>query len=374
MFTKLSEAPITRGTRVLLRANLNAPLDGDHLTDASRIFSALPTLEFLRARGACTIILAHASEKGASLRPAHRELTRHMPAVFVDDAFSASGRAALEGLQDGECALVENIRNNPGEERNTDAFAQELAKFADIFVQDDFSVAHRAHASVVGIPKYLPSFAGLRFAEEFENLSKAFAPEHPAILILGGAKSKTKLPIAASLADTMDSVFIAGISGNTMLRAQGRNTGQSAVDDVPHSVLKEVLSKKNVITYRDALVTDGDGDEYVVSADAVLDDNAIVDAGPETTAMIVDAVSRAAFVLWNGPLGFYEKGHTTATHEVARAIAKSKAYSIIGGGDTRSAISSLGLEDGVEFISTAGGAMLEFLAKKTLPGIDALSR
>lgn len=372
MLKVLSEAPITAGTRVLLRSNLNVPVRDEHVTDTFRIEEALPTIEFLRERGARTIILAHTSDKGGSLTGAYEELSKSTKISFIEDVLSADGKAEIEKMSNGDCVLAENIRRYPEEEQNDDVFAKKLAKLADIFVQDDFSVAHRAHASVVGIPKHLPSVMGLRFEREYTELSKAFSPEHPAILILGGAKSDTKLPLALSLAGVMDSVFISGVSGNTLLRAAGRNTGESVVDDVPHDVLKEVLSKKNISTYADMLVRDGDGDEFVVPIEGVDDSNTIIDAGPETTASIVEAISRAKFVLWNGPLGFYEEGHTTATHEVARAIALSGAQSIVGGGDTRSAIAILGLEEKISFISTAGGAMVEFLAQRTLPGIEAL--
>ncbi len=372
MLKTLSEAPITEGTRVLLRSNLNVPVRDGQVTDMFRVEEALPTIEFLRERGARIIILAHTSEKGGSLKVAYEGLSKSIQISFIEDVSSADSQAKIKKMSGGECVLVENIRRYPEEEHNNDAFAKKLAQLADIFVQDDFSVAHRTHASVVGIPKYLPSFAGLRFEKEYTELSEAFSPEHPAVLILGGAKSDTKLPLALSLADVMDSVFISGVSGNTLLRAQGRNTGESVVDDVPHGVLKEVLSKKNIVTYTDMLVRDGDGDEFVVPVEGVDDDTVIIDAGPETTAGIVDAISRAKFVLWNGPLGFYEEGHTAATHEVARAIAQADAQSIVGGGDTRAAIAALGLEKKISFISTAGGAMIEFLAQRTLPGVEAL--
>lgn len=372
MLKTLSEAPITAGTRVLLRSNLNVPVRGGHVVDTFRIEEALPTIEFLREQGARTIILAHTSDKGGSLTGAYEELSKSTKISFIEDVLSADGKAEIEKMSNGDCVLAENIRRYPEEEQNDDVFAKKLAKLADIFVQDDFSVAHRAHASVVGIPKHLPSVMGLRFEREYMELSKAFSPEHPAILILGGAKSDTKLPLALSLSDVMDFVFISGVSGNTLLRAAGRNTGESVIDEVSHEILKEVLSKKNISTYADMLVRDGDGDEFVVPVEGVDDSNTIIDAGPETTASIVEAISRAKFVLWNGPLGFYEEGHTTATHEVARAIALSGAQSIVGGGDTRAAIAVLGLEKKISFISTAGGAMVEFLAQGTLPGVDAL--
>lgn len=372
MLKTLSEAPITAGTRVLLRSNLNVPARGGHVVDTFRIEEALPTIEFLREQGARTIILAHTSDKGGSLTGAYEELSKSTKISFIEDVLSADGKAEIEKMSNGDCVLAENIRRYPEEEQNDDVFAKKLAKLADIFVQDDFSVAHRAHASVVGIPKHLPSVMGLRFEREYTELSKAFSPEHPAILILGGAKSDTKLPLALSLSDVMDFVFISGVSGNTLLRAAGRNTGESVIDEVSHEILKEVLSKKNISTYADMLVRDGDGDEFVVPVEGVDDSNTIIDAGPETTAGIVEAISRAKFVLWNGPLGFYEEGHTTATHEVARAIALSGAQSIVGGGDTRAAIAVLGLEKKISFISTAGGAMVEFLAQRTLPGTEAL--
>ncbi len=374
MLSSISDSTIAPGTRVLLRANLNVPRVDGRIADDARITSALATITWLCEHGARTIIIGHTSTDGASLEQVCAVLAQHVPVVFVTDALSDAGRATIDALKNGECVLVENIRNNPGEERATDSFAQELASLADIFVQDDFSVAHRTHASVVGVPKYLPSYMGMQFAREYEELSRAFNPEHPSLLILGGAKSDTKMPIAISLADVMDEVFITGVSGNTLLKVQGRNVGSSVVDAVPHSILMDVVAKENVFSYSDVLAVDADGDEYVASSAHVDGDSAIMDAGPETTAHIVHAIASARFVLWNGPLGYYEKGYTTATHEIARALAHSSAVSIIGGGDTVAAISALGLEKEFTFISTAGGAMLEFLAKKTLPGIEALKK
>jgi phosphoglycerate kinase len=366
MLKTILEAPIVAGTRVLLRSNLNVPIDSGRITDTSRIFESLKTIQNLRERGAQIVIIAHLSDATASLRLVYDELTKHTPISFCDNLES------IPNMKNGECVLLENIRHNAGEKKNDATFAKKLAHLGDIFINDDFSSAHREHASVVGVPQLIPGYMGLRFAEELENLSKAFEPAHPAVLILGGAKSETKLPIAISLSQTMDSVFVGGVSGNALLKASGRNVGQSVVGNVPHDVLKDALARGNIRMCTDVLVTDGDNDELVVSADSILDDNSVVDAGPESTAMIVAAVATAQFVLWNGPLGLYEEGHTTATHEVARAVAQSHAESIIGGGDTRAAIAALGVENDISFISSAGGAMLEFLANKTLPGIEAL--
>jgi phosphoglycerate kinase len=369
---KLAEANIVRGMRVVLRANLNAPIENGHITDSFRIDEALKTIQHLSELGARTVIIGHSSTPGASLLPVYEEITKTVRVTFAEDPVSKECKKKVGLLSEGESVLFENLRKNPGEERNVDLFSRELASFGEIFVNDDFSSAHRPHASVVGIPKYLPSYMGLRFECEYENLSRAFNPEHPAVVVLGGSKTATKLPIALRLAGSTDHVFIAGVSGSVLLQAKGRNIGQSVVDVVPNSIVRNVLAQKNITTYSDVLVVDSDGDELVVSADHVMEDNTIVDAGPETTASIVEAISRAAFVLWNGPLGWYEKGYITATHEVARAIARSNAYSVVGGGDTRIALKTTGVEKEISFYSTAGGAMLEFLSNKTLPGIEAL--
>jgi phosphoglycerate kinase len=374
MLKSVHDAPIGRGTRVLVRSNFNVPIVDGRIADEFRITESLSTLHFLRESGARTIAIGHVSAPNGTLKPVFEALSLHMKAVFVPDPFSLDGQAALSALAPGDVAVVENIRRQKGEEENDPEFAKKLASLGDIFVNDDFSSAHRMHASIVGVPEWLPCFMGLRFAQEYEMLSQAFSPAHPSVLILGGAKVETKLPVVATLADVMDSVFVCGVSGNTLVQAFGKAVGASAVGTVSQELCAGIQSRANVYTYSDVLVSDGTGEDRVVSVDAIGEDDSVVDAGPDTTANIVDAVSRAGFVLWNGPLGYYEKGYTTATHEVARALSRSKGQTILGGGDTRAAISALGLEYDIGFISTAGGAMLQFLADKTLPGIEALKK
>lgn len=368
----IEEAKIKKGTKVLLRSNLNVPFVDGEIVDDFRIVEALKTILFLREVGAKTIIIGHTSKGGESLEPVFVELNKTVSCSFVKDVFSKEGKEILSSMNNGDVVLVENIRQYSEEKLNDKKFAKKLAKLADIFVNDDFSSAHREHASVVGVPKFIESYAGIRFVQEVETLSSAFDAPKPSVLILGGSKVGTKLPVVENLANEMDTVFVGGVSGNTLLKAKGIAIGESVVGEAPEKLLKDLAGNEKIQTYTDALVTDVADKEKVVDIKNVSHDDMIVDAGPETTAFLVDAVENAQFVLWNGPLGFYEDGFTSATHEVAKALARCGGKTIIGGGDTRAAILQVGLDDKITFISTAGGAMLEFLSKRTLPGIEAL--
>jgi phosphoglycerate kinase len=372
MLKSILEVTVSPGDRVLVRANLNVPIEGGIVADTSRALENLPTLRFLKGKGARVILVGHLSKKETSLKPVADILAQHIPVSFLDDPFTAEGKKVLEKMHDGDIVCLENIRQFPEEEKNDDVFAQKLAGLAGIFVNDDFTSAHRAHASVVGVPKYIPSYMGMRFAEEYEHLSTAFHPQHPSVLIVGGAKPETKLPIIMALAPHMDSVFVFGVSGNSLLRAKGFSIGKSVVAVSNDEDLRAIRAMQNVSTYIDVLTVNTDGKEHVLTPEAVGPDDTIVDAGPETLAQLTRIVSGAAFVLWNGPLGLYEKGFSVGTQECARAITTSKAQSIVGGGDTDAVLAEGHITGRFSFTSSAGGAMLEFLAQGTLPGIEAL--
>lgn len=372
MLKSITEATILPGTRVLVRANLNVPMEQGSVADTSRALGNLPTLRFLKGKGAKTILVGHVSVEGESLKPVADILAQHVPVSFLESPFDEVGKEKLEHMQDGDIVCLENIRQFPEEEKNDGAFAQKLAGLADIFVNDDFTSAHRVHASIVGVPHYIPSYMGMRFAEEYEHLSEAFHPQHPAVLIVGGAKPETKLPIITALAPHMDSVFVFGVSGNSLLKTKGFSVGTSRVASVNEEVLRTIVAMPHVSTYTDVLTLGVDGKEHVLKPEALGPDDTIVDAGPETLAHLAQVVSSAAFVLWNGPLGLYEKGFSVGTQECARAIASSRAESIVGGGDTDAVLAEGHISGTFTFTSSAGGAMLEFLAQGTLPGIDAL--
>lgn len=304
---ELNESDLS-GKRVLVRVDWNVPLENGEVRDDFRIKKSLPTLEYLKEKGAKVVVATHLEPTSAPLEP----LNKYLP----------------EGVE-----LLPNLRLNPGEEANDEEFAKSLADTADIYVNEAFSVSHRNHASVVGVPKFLPSYAGFQFAKEVGELSKAFNPKKPFFLIFGGAKFETKLPILEKLLPNTDSVFI----GGAMAKA----------------ALESSLGSDSKLFY-------------------TVGDPSALDANVETLDLIKQKVSESNFILWNGPVGFYEKGYKEGTLGVAKILAESGKETIVGGGDTLAAIKELGIEDKFTFVSTAGGAMLDFLAKGTLPGVEAL--
>ena len=367
MITSIKDAGNLKGKRVLLRLDLNVPVEGSRVVDDFRIQKALPVLQFLRDAGARTIVLAHIESEEGTLLPVFEYLKKLMPVSFVRDFMSAESSAELSALQDGDIALHENIRQYPGEKKNDSAFAQSLAALGDVYCNDGFSVSHRAHASVVGIPAFLPHYAGLQFMDEFENLSKALKPSHPFLFILAGAKFETKMPLVEKFLKLADKVFIGGALANDLLKEKGFEIGTSLLSETKLSLSAIANDPKTMLPSDFTL-----SDRGVVGISEIQKTDKILDAGPQTIADLKKVLADAKFVLWNGPLGMYEKGFTGPTEELARAIAESGAQSIVGGGDTLASIAKLGLEHKFTFLSTAGGAMLDFLANDTLPGIEAL--
>ena len=369
----LSVAPTLSGKRVLIRSSLNVPFKDGEILEATRILEALPTIMHVHREGGKAILLSHLSgDKDASLLPVYEMLSELVPLSFIHDIFSKEGKEILEGMQDGDIALVENIRQYDGEEKNDEVFAKRLAAFGDVFINDDFTVAHREHASIVTLPKMLPSFMGLQFEKEYTNLSKAFNPNHPALFILGGAKPETKMPLVQAFLGKMDTVFIGGIGANTLFREKGYEVGTSVVPDEVPPFLADILNATNVVLPVDVRTKKEGMSVRVKAPNRVGKEDMIVDAGPATVAELADLISEAEFILWNGPLGDYELGYTKSTFALAEMLTESKATTIIGGGDTVAAIAHLGLNDKFTFVSAAGGAMLDFLAQGTLPGIEAL--
>ncbi len=294
--------------RVFVRVDWNVRIENGQVVDEFRIKNSLPTLEFLKSRGAKIIIATHLEPIAQSMEP----LKKYLP----------------DGAE-----LLENLRLNPGEEANDEEFAKFLAAKADIYVNEAFSASHRQHASIVGVPKFLPSYVGFQFEREVKELSKSFNPSKPFFLILGGIKFETKLPLIEKLLPLIDFVFI----GGGMAKATN---------------LTPLINNPKIFF--------------------CTPDSAAIDANPETLALIKEKVDISEFILWNGPLGNYEKGYTEGTLALAKILALSGKEVIVGGGDTLTAIEKLKIEDKFSFVSTGGGAMLDFLANGTLPGIQAL--
>ncbi|MBI1998947.1 MAG: phosphoglycerate kinase [Parcubacteria group bacterium] len=368
----LTHAIDLKNKRILLRLDLNIPIEDGLLKDAYRIEAILPTLQFLKEAGVSrVVILSHHSDKKQSLKPVSRFLGKTIPHQFVPDIF-ADG-AFVNGEEDPAIFMCENLRFWKGEEDNDPEFAGRLASQGDVYVNDAFSASHRAHASVVGLPALLPAYAGPFFAREVEELSRAWKPEHPFLLILGGAKPETKMPLVEEFLAAADSIFIGGAVANIFFRELGYEIGRSVAGKTPVN-LKKILDSGKLILPGDVMVKSDDG-VFVKTLQDISPDDMILDAGPETMENLKKSVGKSRFVLWNGPLGDYMKpGFEKASIVLAEAIKESPAWSIAGGGDTAALLREHHLTDAVRFVSSAGGAMLEFLGKKTLPGIEALKK
>ncbi|MDO8521189.1 MAG: phosphoglycerate kinase [bacterium] len=362
-----------RGKRVLLRLDLNVPLEEGEVRDAFRIDQSLATIVFLRKEGARVLLLSHLG-KGKpedTLRPVAQYLNKKFPVTFLDRFINSENKRMMDAMRDGDVALLENLRYEKGEEANDPEFARSLASLGDIYVNDAFAVSHRAHASIIGVPKLLPSYAGILFGDEVRRLSVALLPEHPFLFIVGGAKISTKMPLLKKFLNNADHVFVGGALANNFFKAAGYEIGQSVYDATELEGLKDLLSNERLIIPTDVIVKNEGGSDARKLGEVTKNDM-IVDIGPETVQRIGAVIGKAALIVWNGPLGYYEAGFTNGTREFFSLIANAQATSIVGGGDTVALINEMNLIDRFSFVSTGGGAMLDFLLNETLPGIDAL--
>ena len=371
----LKDIPHLDGVKVLVRADFNVPIKNGTVADDFRIRMALPTIEYLSQKGAKVILISHAEAidgSNSSLQPVADHFVKLGKRVlFIRGTQDAYGIIENQ-INNGDVILLENLRMvNDGEKKNDPKFAKDLASMADIYVNEAFPVSHREHASIVGIPRFLPSYAGLQLEKEVAQLSKAFNPSHPFIFILGGAKFETKLPLVQRFLKSADTVFIGGALANDLLKAKGYQVGMSLLSKGDYD-FKGMVQNPKIMVPADVTVQS----RSVLPVDGLSPNDKILDAGPKTIEALKEKISKAKFVLWNGPLGLYEKGFTGPTIELAQIMAEATSHgteTIIGGGDTVAAVAELGMQDKFTFISTGGGAMLDFLAKGTLPGIEALN-
>ena len=384
-----------KGKRVLIRCDFNVPLDGETITDDGRIKAALPTLKQLTEAGAKVVVMAHLGRpKGEvnpkySLAPAAKRLGELIDAkvTLAGDVVGESAKGAVAGMAEGDIVMLENVRYEPAEESKVDAereaLAAKYAEFGDVFVSDGFGVVHRKQASVYDIAKLLPSGAGHLVAKEVEVLKKLTEdPERPYVVVLGGAKVADKLSVIDNLLKVADTLIIGGGMGYTFLKAKGYEVGSSILDaekvDVVRGYVEEAAAQgKQILIPVDTVVSpefgEGEGIE-VVDSDQIPADKMGLDIGPKTAALYADAIKGAKTVFWNGPMGVFEMASFAAgTKAVAQALADSDAFSVVGGGDSAAAVRQLGFADD-EFghISTGGGASLEYLEGKKLPGLDVL--
>lgn len=367
-----------RGKKVLVRAGLDLPVnEHGEVTDLFRLKKAIPTLKFLADAGAKVIILTKIGRnENDTNEPVYRALKHHIPVTYVPEIFGHLADAAVGAMREGDFLLVENLQQHPGEKANDPAFCAQLAQYGDLYVNDCFPSAHRESAGMVGMTKVLPSYAGIQFRDEVVELSKAIEPPHPAFAIIGGAKFETKVPVIDLFLKKYDHTFIVGAIANDVFKAQGLPVGRSRVSAElpPQSVVRHA----RIIAPNDVTAQRSDGHAFVKKPHEVIADDKIVDIGPDSVALVAPYLERAQFIIWNGPTGLYEEGFTSYTHALAEIIARrveAGARAVIGGGDTIAALNESGItEERLGFFSTGGGAMLEFLVKGTLPGIDALEK
>ncbi|HWR29207.1 MAG TPA: phosphoglycerate kinase [Negativicutes bacterium] len=381
-----------KGKRVFVRVDYNVPMDkAGKITDDTRIRATLPTLNFLLDQGASLVLAAHLGRpKGApapefTLAPVAIHLSSLLgrEVKFAADCVGPVAESAAGALKSGEVLMLENLRFHAEEEKNDPAFAKGLAALADIAVNDAFGVSHRAHASVEGITKFIPTVAGLLMEKELDFLGRAVTePDRPYAAIIGGAKVSDKIGVIANLLTKVDVLLIGGGMANTFFAAQGYAIGKSLVETDKIPLAKTLLTQAKesgvkLLLPSDVVVADkfaADAAHRVTAVDSIGPDEMALDIGPATSAAFALALVGAKTIVWNGPMGVFEMdAFAKGTEAVARAVANSDAVSIVGGGDSVAALEKVGLADSITHISTGGGASLEFLEGKILPGVAALS-
>jgi phosphoglycerate kinase len=363
-----------KGKRVLVRTDFNVSLSASgKILETSRIDFCLKTITYLKNCGAKVILISHIGrEKTDTLLPVFLYLKKKLNLNFISTWNEVEIALGIEKMKDGDIVLLENLRQKSEEEQNDHAFAQFLASLADMYINDAFSVSHREHASVVTLPTLLKSYCGCQFKKEFEALSKIFNPAHPFVVLMGGAKFETKIPVIKSLLKVADTVFVGGALSNDILKATGKEVGKSKVNDMDSAYATQLIQNNKFMIVEDVKINSFlfNTNKHVSE---VTSEDKIIDGGEETARILSKKIKEAKFVVWNGPFGIFEQGNSFLSKKVIEAIEKSDAYSIVGGGDTIAELKKLGKENVFDFMSLSGGAMLEFIAKGTLPGIESLN-
>ena len=391
-FRTLDQADV-KGKRVLVRVDLNVPMENGRITDATRIERVLPTLQEISDKGGRVILLAHFGRpKGRdlkeSLQPVAEAVSGRLgkPVAFADDCIGEAASQAVNALKDGDVLLLENTRFHAGEEKNDPAFVQELAKLGDLYVNDAFSAAHRAHASTEGLARALPAYAGRSMQAELDALTKGLeAPKRPVVAIVGGAKVSTKIDLLENLVARVDALVIGGGMANTFVHATGLGVGKSLAEKDLAATALRIIEKARDANCAIILPVDGvcayefkaGAENLTYGIDAIPEDRMILDIGSQSVERVNAAINDAATLVWNGPLGAFEiapfdQGTVAAARHAAERTKSGKLVSVAGGGDTVAALNHAGVAESFTYVSTAGGAFLEWLEGKSLPGVEAL--
>ncbi len=387
----INEADL-KGKRVLIRVDFNVPLKNGVVTDNTRIKAALPTVKYILEQGASLVVMSHFGRpKGQknpdfSMAPIAKEFEKLLgqPVKLASDVIGPEVEAEVKALKPGEVLLLENVRFYKEEEGNDPEFAKTLASYGDVYCNDAFGTAHRAHASTEGVSHYLPSYAGFLIEKEVRFMAPLLEnPEKPFVAIIGGSKVSSKITVLESLVRTCDTIVIGGGMAYTFLNVLGNSIGKSLFEPDYVDTAKAFLEKAKEKGVKVILPVDNvcakefseTAEPILVNSDNISDDLMGMDIGPKTVQLIVDAIKDAKSVVWNGPMGVFEfSAFAKGTEEVAKALAASNATTVVGGGDSVAAINKFGLADKISHVSTGGGASLEFLEGKTLPGIKALEK